>query len=621
MASNNNVVVTLTAKDEASRVIDRLKGSLSMATAAGNILANVITSGLSAAFTGLSNSIKQASDIQLNTIRGAGAFAALTGKSFEAGQGFINKMNQALSETAANLPGTTQGYKDIALGIMDNLIPAFEDANGVLNEGALLEGLTEITTGLGVMGAASNIAAADVNRFTAKFLGGSSMAELKQLLFSEANPDFLSLVEERLAESGKKLEQLTVKERAAILNQVQKDLITPDVIEAASNSVSGQVEGFMSSLFDQQTGQLGLMRDTNLEVEGDQSVMNSLGPALNKVIGPDGILANLSRILNEAGINTDIMGMLVTGLDKLTNFFTKVNEMLKGIKGGEIGSFDIGAMLGQGVNGLIDMITNAIANPQLPSMIINGLGQAFLALSGFLSTINWGGIVYNLVAGFALSFQVLGLAIRTAFLYIRDGVSTLWTSYAQPFVDSIKAKFTEFTAAVKIRFEFIRQAVADKIIEIKSKVVEFVNNIKSVFSSIAGKINSIKSWVQNLNPFGGGGGEAAPAPATTMSGGANNAASGFNYQSLLQAAKTESRLAPAGSNLIVANSSEAILNRSQQMELLRGMGSTRGGNLSIGTIVINTQATDANTISRDIMAQIQYEFNKFSQGYLSTAVV
>jgi hypothetical protein len=97
-----------------------------------------------------------------------------------------------------------------------------------------------------------------------------------------------------------------------------------------------------------------------------------------------------------------------------------------------------------------------------------------------------------------------------------------------------------------------------------------------------------------------------------------NGFNGFNNSSIMQAISRENRQSPSGSGIVIANSSEAILNRQQQAQLLSSLGNKPS--LSIGSIVINSQAKDAQQIAKDVVKYIQQEFDNYSQGYVNAPV-
>jgi hypothetical protein len=97
-----------------------------------------------------------------------------------------------------------------------------------------------------------------------------------------------------------------------------------------------------------------------------------------------------------------------------------------------------------------------------------------------------------------------------------------------------------------------------------------------------------------------------------------NYANGLNVGSLMSAISREQKAAPAGSSIVIANSTEAILNRQQQAQLASSIG--RGGGLSIGSIVIHTAATNGQEIADTVMQHIADQYNRYNQNNLATAI-
>ncbi len=86
----------------------------------------------------------------------------------------------------------------------------------------------------------------------------------------------------------------------------------------------------------------------------------------------------------------------------------------------------------------------------------------------------------------------------------------------------------------------------------------------------------------------------------------------------MSAISREQKAAPSGSSIVIANSTEAILNRQQQSQLASSIG--RGGGLSIGSIVIHTAATNGQQIAETVMQHIADKWNSYSQNNLATAI-
>ncbi|MBD2452247.1 hypothetical protein H6G76_35140 [Nostoc sp. FACHB-152] len=674
MSSNNQVVVTISARDEASRVISGLQNSIEGATLRANLLATALTSGISSAFSALNSKFKESAQLQLNNITGASTYAALTGRTFSDAEQVISKINDRLAEAAASLPGNTQAYKDIALGIQDNLIPAFVDANGVFNEGAFLEGLEDITKGLGVLGAASDVASKDVSKFTAKFLGGSSLSQLQQLLFAEANPAFLALVEKKLAVSGKKLEQLTVKERAEILKAVQAQLVTPDTINAASNSVGGLIESLKSNLFEPSKGLFGLMRDLDKNTKGEQSVLNALNQGLAALIGPEGLLTSLGVTMSLLGITFgDPMELLRNGIlfftDKvkqLNSILTDFNntgdvEVLKAKVSGffaKLLDVDLAPLAQSAGKGLAELVNGAFDFLKgldygfIAGKLSGYIGDFFQGIGSFLANLDSGvyatlaaGILINVgvvpalttFAGGLLATFVAGTAGLPVILAVAAGLAI--AALAKAIIDNweqisslVSDYFGQIGRAFTSGFDLIKSIVTFDIDGIKKSAQDLVDAVKRIIADplkIIGEAltgNSIDatntkvrndSWDNLKAQYDAG--EITKEEFLKRSKQTLNGFNGYNNSSIMQAVAKEQKQAPSGSGIVIANTSEAILNQQQQSQLMSALGNK--GSLNVGNITIVTQATNAQEIAQDVMKYIVYEYQKFSQGYINTPVI
>ena len=129
-----NTVQTVVKVSAGSAIAEfnRLGGIITAATAAGNLLAGGITKGLELAGAGiakLAGGFAEVAAMQSANIGTAGDFARLTGKSFADSQDQIDGFGERMSKVAADLPGQNDLYKQIGLGITDNLVPAFQDAS------------------------------------------------------------------------------------------------------------------------------------------------------------------------------------------------------------------------------------------------------------------------------------------------------------------------------------------------------------------------------------------------------------------------------------------------------------------------------------------------------------
>ncbi|MEH1858029.1 MAG: hypothetical protein V7L21_08510 [Nostoc sp.] len=689
MATNgNNITVVLNAKDNASGVFKGLTGLIEGATLRANLLSETLSTGLSKGVSALTSKFKEAADIQLNNISAASTYAALTGRNFSDAEKVFSSLDKRINQIASSLPGSTEEYKRLALGIQDNLIPAFVDASGVFNEGAFLDGLTSITRGMGFLGAASNLASKDVSKFTAKFLGGSSISELEKLLFAEANPAFLSLVQKKLSESGKKLEQLTVKERKQILEAVQGQLVTEDTIKAAGNSVSGLLESLKDKLFNPSQGIFGLLKDLDDKTEGNQSVLNAFNDTLKALLGDNGLFNTIGSVLTKLGIDPNAtLKYLKGGIDNVTKWVKSLNatlsftnssssnaEQLKSKFSSFISNLfefrglgkSLGNILNNGISNLRGLdwasVFSGISN-QLTSKFnelviffetidFNNLGKLlgdslsglFKGIGSFLISTDWGSRLSEIVnkAFKALGsldwgniFSGLGVVLANVLNTVLKFLEKLDTgAIFDTVISIIGGMFTGLGV-------FLANINWTSVIEVFKKA--FTAPIDILGKKIGNVIEEITYFLDNfLNRLTGRDDQSAKnqrvaaiqADPTldnsqkarkireidhpTVTSKLNNYANGLNVGSLMSAIGREQKAAPAGAGIVIANSTEAILNRQQQSQLASSVG--RGGGLNISSIVIHTAATNPDEIYRVFSQKMSDEYNKFSQNNLATAI-
>nr|WP_322714559.1 hypothetical protein [Nostoc sp. ChiSLP03a]MDZ8215811.1 hypothetical protein [Nostoc sp. ChiSLP03a] len=689
MATNGNqVTITLNAKDNASGVFKGLTGLIEGATLRANLLSEALSAGLSKGVSALTSKFKEAADIQLNNITAASTYAALTGRNFADAEKVFSNLDKRINEIASSLPGSTEEYKRLALGIQDNLIPAFVDANGVFNEGAFLDGLTSITRGMGFLGAASNLASKDVSKFTAKFLGGSSISELEKLLFAEANPAFLSLVQKKLSESGKKLENLTVKERKQILEAVQGQLVTEDTIKAAGNSVSGLLESLKDKLFNPSQGIFGLLKDLDDKTEGNQSVLNAFNDTLKALLGDNGLFNTIGSVLIKLGIDPNAtLKYLKGGIDNVTKWVESLNatlsftnssssnaEQLKSKFSSFISNLfefrglgkSLGNIINNGISNLRGLdwasIFSGISNQltskfnelviffetidfrNIAKLLGDSLSGLFKGIGSFFISTDWGSRLSEIVnkAFKALSsldwgniFSGLGVVLANVLNTVLKFLEKLDTgAIFDTVISIIGGMFTglgvflaniNWTSVIEVfkkaftaPIDILGKKIGNVIEEITYFLDNFINKLtgRDDQSAKDQRVAAIQSDpnLDNLQKAR----KIREIDHPTVTSKLNNYANGLNVGSLMSAISREQKAAPAGAGIVIANSTEAILNRQQQSQLASSIG--RGGGLNIGSIVIHTAATNGQEIADTVMQYIADKWDSYNQNNLATAI-
>lgn len=647
MASNNSVTITLSARDEASKVIQGLRGSLTAATAAGNILANTITSGVSKAFEGLTSSIKSAAEAELGTIMAAGSYARITGVSFSQATEEVNNLTKALATQAGALPGVTEDYVAIGKGIYDDLIPAYKELKGTFDSGSFKTYATDVISRIGVLQAASGESVTNVNKVIGKLLSGkSTLAELSSYDWFVGS-GLARNIEDQLVKMGKDgadLKGMAQDEILKMLGTSLEDLVSDDLIKAASNSIDGMWQGFMSSMFDKNTGLFGIMRDLDEKTKGDQSVFSNLKRVLSKIIGPDGIFTKLGNIMRDSGMGEDPMAVLASGLGKLGKFLDKVNKALSNIDSLNIDN--LGQLLAEFINRVIDPSKAGQISLDILGLLgkivkafFENLGAALINLDTVSVAVIAGGILTNLfvipwITKFATkmlaqaSIATLGpiaLLAVAAGLVIINLVKVIvenWDQIKAGLISTFKGGVAVIKGAAEGIFTVISGIITGDWSVMETGFRQIGDAAKKVIDGVKGVINTILGQLPGaqqanldeaakkaedkynqayFNKYGVGPDSAYGLP---------NAATGMNYGGLLAAASREAKQSPSGSSLVVANSSEAILNKGQQAQLLNSIGN-RGG-VTIGNITVNSNASDPREVAKEVIRTLNQEFAKYT---------
>ncbi len=345
------------------------------AIAAGVLQANAIqfAVGKATQAIGFMNSkFEEAKSLQLANVTAATTFSSLTGQSYEEAAKFIDNLNARLAQSAAALPGATQDYKNLAIAIQDNVLEAFKDPAGKLNQKGFEDTIISISESFGALSAASNVATGNTTLGLSKALGGASTAELRQIQFFEQNAVILNEIDKRLQAMGKTaLKDLNIKERVKLLEEVGKKFITEDFKKNAGQTVDALMQSFQSTLFDPSTGIFGVMRDLDINTNGVQSAFSAFNDSIKLLIGNDGLFNKFGSLLTSLGLNADPMAVLRNGILLFNDLLSKVNSQVDAINSfvkvsaealsvGTISISDIGFTLTKNVGEFLDSAVQSI---------------------------------------------------------------------------------------------------------------------------------------------------------------------------------------------------------------------------------------------------------------------
>jgi hypothetical protein len=280
----------------------------------------------------LTNSIAAATETQLKTISATATLSSLGGIGYEKAQTAVEELNNALAKSAASLPGVTDDYKRLAQGFSSSLIDAFKDPSGTLNIEGWKNATKDLSENFGALTAATTRDAGNTTLALNKALGGASTASLRQIAFFEQNKAVLDEIDKALKkENAKSLNDVSIETRVKILTAASQKLITDDFKKAAGESVDGLIQNFNTALFDPGSGIFGIMRDLQPDMKGTQSVFSAYNETLKLIVGSDGVLFGIGKILNQLGFQLDPMKVIFDGLTRFNAGISQVSSLVNDI--------------------------------------------------------------------------------------------------------------------------------------------------------------------------------------------------------------------------------------------------------------------------------------------------
>ncbi|MBD2409503.1 hypothetical protein FACHB389_10670 [Nostoc calcicola FACHB-389] len=594
----------------------------------------------------LTDGLKNAASIQSENISVAGNIMKLTGQNYAQATEFIDEFSNKMSVVAAALPGQTSDYVDFGKAIADDVIPALKGVNGVIDTKKLQSELQDVSKLGTLLAQSANVQSTDAAQALSKYLGGTaSKGELSQLDFFQKNTTFRNSLFQEIEKLGKDVKELTVQQRLEIFKKAAA--IPQEVLNAQSKSLAGLTASFTSSLFDPQTGLFGWMRDLDSSIKGNQSALSAIQEGVGSLIGENGLLNAIGETLKVFGfeaidpmlsLRNYILGLnakvkylrdvlnsfLNVGQDTLTgrNFKQSANiERSQGERENKLANdlkyfFDqvfnidgLGKKLASLTNSFFDQISNtnwvavgAIAGEGLARMLneafrfINNIdwgkiGNAaleigkglFIGIGKFLTTLDW--VAMGKAVGILL-LAATGIAAAALIAPVIAGVGAMGAA--------ISVAIVGFTSSVVANW--------DKLTNTANNLWQsVVNAVTGFFNSVVAKFNELLSNI----PIPG----IQQQPNIAQPGIAQNFASG--NPDLLNSLIRENRQAPPGSRPVIANSSEAILTRDQQKQLLSNSG---GFNFN-GNIIIQGDVKDPSLLADEIINQISKKYQRYKMNF------
>ncbi len=437
--AGNNVSVTLGLKDQ---LTSPLKGVLSgvrsnmsgvgditsgitssisgMAAGFVALTATIVTAGL--AMSGLGKGVMSAASIQTSMIVSAGDVSNLVGTTYSAALVSVKDIQKEITKMAAALPGETAGYASIANAVTASIALG---SKGSLKQ--MKEDVVDVTRTLGLLAATKgvdmNMAASASNKFMSGSTSISEMFSTNDVF--QKNPLFKVYLQSELKAIGKSTEQWQTLDQA-VRNKVVvlagKRAFTKDALTNLEGTADSLIQGIKTSLFDQQTGVFGFLRE--IPKLGGETALASVQNFLGAII-------EVSDSLNKAGFNFDPMYEIAKTLNFLTDTLFSVNlaiskgdwRSLKTIfKSLWAGVLSIPNAIADGFNFVIDLISKIDWNE-----VVKYLTEGITAIGNAVAKVDWGKLGTSLGDGIRkiLTDEKLGIALEKTITLAIEGLGKM----------------------------------------------------------------------------------------------------------------------------------------------------------------------------------------------------
>ncbi|TFI50988.1 hypothetical protein BLD44_028345 [Mastigocladus laminosus UU774] len=624
--STNKVTVLIDAIDKLTPALKGITNSTNSLGAGAVFLGNLYTQAFNLAVSGVGKFVSafgEAEKSQVSMMGLAGQLSAMTGKTYSQAKDMLAAMNLEFGKMAAALPGATNDYKQLGLAISDSLISA-NTINGKFNESEFQRQIMAMTKSLGVLKATSDdLLVSDVQLFFGKFVSGASESELSILKMAERMPGLIGQLQKASKEmygEGKKFDELTQQQRAKIFEIAASRLVPDELIKDLETTASGQIEALKTSLFDQEQGIFGFLRDTDQAMKGTQSVLASTSKFVTSVLGSNGLLAQVGKLWDALKLpKLDPMRLLVKGIDQFTIWVNGLSSLVGQLtKTRQLPKFefDIDDVLREVSRFFNRSIYSALRflrginfaelGANVATYLSDTLDQTFVYLQELVRQVDW----------FALG-KVIGDLLGKMLNF----VLTFVTTYDPDLTQVISTVISITLAIVKALAGMLTglgQAIVREIGKVASRAIDEATAAarKMAGDIFGGLFNATsKSVTSNVS--------LPKLPNNNDGGVIVNNADGLNFASLMNAISREMSAMPSGAKVTVANDSETILNGKQRDTLLSTLKAK-----SIGTgqkqftfnPTINIQGAsvpDPNALADLLLRKLDEKFSEYQRTILA----
>jgi hypothetical protein len=309
-----------------------ITGGLSASTLAVGALATGVGVGLVAAFQAASAAASffgkefgEAMDRQVESVTAAEAIVKNFKTSYDVADLNVRDTKERNAILGRDLPVSSGEINDVALGITDNLSRALAKAGKGIDELAEYQDL--ISSRGAIIAKTAGVGATQFNDVFNKLDAGATIGTIKKLEIYAQAPAFQAALEETFKKYNiENTKNLTDKQKPEFFKDLSNAAVSEEQIARLKLTASAQISSVYDQLFDPYEGLFGIERDIDKnKANGVQSVFTQLTRTLDILIGENGIVSNISKLL---GGTTDPMQAIYNGLEGFNNWLTSVNKLL-----------------------------------------------------------------------------------------------------------------------------------------------------------------------------------------------------------------------------------------------------------------------------------------------------
>ncbi|NJL54228.1 hypothetical protein HC928_02930 [bacterium] len=485
--SEKKISLRFTAVDAASNVINGINGKLNQVAQSGGVVNkaldgvmlgagmqafNAALGLVSSSVDYLKNRFLEAGKAQTEMIGNTGALGAAMEKPMKDATVVMDQLTASVNKNLAALPGATEGYMQLATGLIDNFVPAAKDAMGALDPKKLVDLTTQFSGLYGVLAQGRGIDTVLASQGINKALSGTSVGELRQqaIFDSGLGAKVLQEVTDKLTAAGKDLKTIKVEERIKLFKDAAEKFISPEVMQAYMASFEGSIASIETAV--------GMFTNFNTKLagRGNQTVLNAAGETLNAIYEMFSEIGSLLGI-NSEGFQTAIFDGLKATTEIINRSSDFINQMILGFQNNDLlGSLTmieeqfrgLGESLGVGFNqwmNSIDWLALLIIIGEVALKALTAIGAL---LGGWLGTVI-PGTAERSINALSNMFNTLVYGLTGMAMSVGEGIKRIVSDLSTKIMETLAGPLDALSTAFNGMLSVI-QWITDRFNQLKALV-------------------------------------------------------------------------------------------------------------------------------------------------------